>query len=300
MNMPRPTHETAPLKRPMRHAGFTLMEMVISLVVLALLSVVMLPLLSLPSSAYMDARRRADIQNRMDLIRSKLKDDLQYAMPGSVRRTNLGVVQYLEYLEIRGYGRYRNDGTCAVPANSFVAGCAISTFDTLGPITYLSGATPGVVANSDFVAVASSTVDLYQPAGSRPMARISAAAPIATGVRLTFAANSFPPVVAGATKRAYIVVQPVTYVCNPTVNNNNLKKYWGYNVTLAQPTAFGVGVPNALISDSISTCNIGVDPTHTIGIMKSVVSLAVRLSKATAGQPADFMDGFIQVGVREP
>ena len=80
---------------PIRQTGFTLMEMIISLVVLGLLSVVMLPLLSMPATAYLDAQRRLDLQAQLDLVRSKIGDGLRYALPGSLRSQDLVATCYL-------------------------------------------------------------------------------------------------------------------------------------------------------------------------------------------------------------
>ncbi len=304
-------------------AGFTLMEMIISLVVLGLLSVVMLPLLSLPITAYMDAQRRVELQAQLSLAQSKIKDDLQYAMPGSVRRRNVGVVQFLEYLEVRAVGRYRNGaggaafcppstGSCAaVDANSLAttgAACQESCFTTLGP---LSPATAAVVPNSDYIAIMAPGAKPYSLGASSVMSRITLAPTYFPGapataqwVGLRFTPVRFPPPIPSppsapapdVSNRVYIVSQPVTYVCNQ--RTGQLTKFWGYAVQLNQPAAFAAGTPSVLLANTVSQCDIQVQ--NTPFSLQQVASIKLRLARSTGGQPADTVDGFIEVGIREP
>lgn len=70
--------------------GFTLIEMVISIVVMGILFVVMMPLLRMPAQSYMEAQRRIELQQQLGLIKSKLHEDLRLAMPGSIRFVQVG------------------------------------------------------------------------------------------------------------------------------------------------------------------------------------------------------------------
>lgn len=300
--------------------GFTLMEMIISLVVLGLLSVVMLPLLSLPITAYMDAQRRVELQAQLSLAQSKIKDDLQYALPGSVRRSALGNARFLEYLEVRAVGRYRNGaggaafcppsaGACpAVDANSLATGaaCQESCFTTLGP---LSPATAAVVPNSDYVAIIAPGALPYSLGVSSVMSRITMAPTYFPGapataqwVGLRFAPVGFPVLVPPSppkpdvSNRFYIVSQPVTYKCDRTTGQ--LTKFWGYPVQLNQPTAFAAGTQSVLLANTVSQCEMTV--RNTLGSLQQVASIQLRLARNAAGQPADTVDGFVEVGIREP
>ncbi|HET8694736.1 MAG TPA: type II secretion system protein [Aquabacterium sp.] len=291
----------------LHQAGFTLMEMIISLVVLGLLSAVMLPLLSLPATAYFDAQRRVELQSQMALVRAKLTDDLQYAMPGSVRSTCVGTRCYLEYLEVKAVGRYRVNGgdaafcpatpACSVKTgNAMAPACATETcFTTTGQLT--PAITPTI--NSDYVAVLGDggpAVNPYLPSPASPMTRIRARTWLTDHWGLRFDATRFPTpgTYAGASNRVYIVSQPVSYECNPATGR--LTRYWGYGVTVAQPTAFGGGVANARLADTLNYCRISVS---TVGL-RSTVSLRLRLTRTSGGQPSESIEGLIQLSVREP
>ena len=305
-------------------AGFTLMEMIISLVVLGLLSVVMLPLLSLPITAYMDAQRRVELQAQLSLAESKIKDDLQYAMPGSVRWRLSGNSRFLEYLEVRAVARYRNGAggaafcpaatgspaCAAIDANSLATGaaCLESCFTTLGP---LSPANAAVVPNSDYIAIMVPGANPYAAGPVSAMSRVTVApvyfpgAPAAAQwVGLRFTPVRFPPPIPSppsapapdVSNRVYIVSQPVTYVCNQTTGQ--LTKYWGYAVQINQPIAFAAGTPSVLLANTVSQCDIRVQ--NTPASLQQVASIKLRLARNTASQPADTVDGFIEVGIREP
>lgn len=285
----------------LRQTGFTLMEMTISLVVLGLLSVVMLPLLSMPATAYLEAQRRLDLQSQLDLVRSKMGDDLRYALPGSLRRQCVGTVCYFEYLEVRAVGKYRAGGaggTAYCPAtckgNAFDATCAAENcMTTLGPLN-LSVAGVNPVANADYVAVLGIGAMPYTLAPAGAMSRLTAWANRANDVGLRFSNNDFPDPDPASTNRVYIVSQPVTYECDET--SGLLTKYWGYNVLTVQPTAFGGGVARARVADMVSRCRIDV---QTQGL-RQTASIRLALSRTAAGQPTESVESLLQFSVREP
>lgn len=292
--------------RSSNQTGFTLVEMIISLAVLGLLSVVMLPLLSLPAQSYVDAQRRVELNEQMSLIRAKLADDLRLAMPGSLRRTCVGNTCYLEYLELRATARYRTTpgGTAYCPAttpacpaatnaNAFAPACGVeSCFTTLGPLNQaVAGVNP--VANTDYVAIMGLGIDPYNFALNGSMSRLTAWVNRPNDVGLRFNPTSFPVPPASAAKRVYLVAQPVTYQCNE--GTRLLTKHWGYAVLPGQPTAFGAQ-NTARLSDSVARCRIDI---YTQGL-KQVASIRLNLQRTVAGQPTEQVESLIQIGVREP
>lgn len=284
-----------------RQTGFTLMEMIISLVVLGLLSVVMLPLLSMPATAYLDAQRRLDLQSQLDLVRSKIGEDLRQALPGSLRSQCIGSTCYLEYLEVRAVGKYRAGGaggTAYCPAtcrgNALDATCANENcMTTLGP---LSLSVPGVnpVANRDYVAVLGIGAAPYTLAPAGAMSRLTAWVNRPSDVGLRFMSNDFPDIDPAASNRVYIVSQPVTYECNRATGI--LTKYWGYNVLAVPPVAFGAGIARARVADTVSNCQINV---RSVGL-RQTATIRLALSRASAGQPTESVESLLQFSVREP
>ena len=233
-----------------RARGFTLVEMVVAIVLLGILSMVMVPLLQLPMSAHLSATRRAALANELDVTVARLRADLAQALPNSVRVRQVGARHFVEYLEVRASGRYRNGAsgaaqscpaTCSAPGANDVLefACVESCFTTLGP---LDGSAP--VAASDWVVVnplgpGIANGDPYFGGSGMPVggikSRLQSIAAVGTDQRLTMTPHSF--VLAPANRRFYVVATPVSYECNPATQR--LTRYWGYAVAAAQPAAFG-------------------------------------------------------------
>ena len=287
-------------KRPDQQSGFTLMEMIISLTVLGLLSVVMLPMLSMPMTSYMEAQKRVDLQAQLDLVRAKLSDDLQYALPTSLRVQKVGTVCYLEYLEVRATGRYRNGsggpGFCpnsgCNQGDGLGTSCAAETcVTTLGPLNLAQTGVPPV-NGSDYVAIIAANSNPYAAVAASPLSRLTAQAAVTNGTGLTFAAHAFPA--AGTSPRVYIVAQPVTYAFNEP--SGHITKYWGYALSTAQPSAFAPAISNARLADTASGCDTRVSRVGA----RQVAAIKLKLTASTAGQPTESVEGFMQFGVREP
>lgn len=308
-----------------RHAaaGFTLVEMIISLVLMGIVAMVMIPLLQMPMNGYIDAQRRTELQSQMELIRAKLSDDLASALPGSLRIRIVGNTQYLEYLEVKAIGRYQSGagGPGFCPATTCTAGdslalsCAAETcMTTLGPLLPVGpGGTP-TPQNTDYISVlpggGAIAPSAYSTAALSPTSRLNVA-PVGVangGWELRFAAHNFQS--DNPQKRFYLIRQPVSYVCTPATaaTAGTLVKRWGGNYTLAavQPTAFGTA------STATLSTRIGVGPNAChfyLAAFSATVpqnlrqTLSVQLVLATlsgAGTATEQTQSEMQFVVKEP
>lgn len=272
-----------------RAAGFTLIEMIISIVLIGVLALASAPLLRLPLSAWIDATRRSDLTQALDSVQSKLADDLQRALPNSVRRTQLpGGRVLLEYLEVRAWGRHRAAGSggaqvCPAACNGDVleATCNDTCFTSLGP---LAGDAP--VPGADWV-----VVNPLSPIGAAGnpyfggnvavaggiKSRLNAIAAAPDGNRLDIAAHAFAA--HSASRRFYVVATPVTWDCNPATGL--LTRRWGYPVTAAQPVAFAAATPSAPLATGVAACNLRVQAAGSLG-RGGVVQMTLRLRRIAA------------------
>jgi MSHA biogenesis protein MshO len=297
------------MRRTSFEGGFTLVELIVSIVLIGILAVAAVPMLQLPMTAYLDASRRADLSSELDVAVSKLRDDLEQALPNSVRVRQVGTRYYLEYLQVRASGRYRAGlaggpqacpATCATPlANDvFEFACNESCFTTLGP---LQGAAP--VAGSDYVVVnplgpGVPNGDPYFGGAATPPGGIKSVlqgiAPVAGGSRVTMTPHAFA--LAPATRQFYIVANPVSYECNPATQR--LTRYWGYPIAALQPAAFGAATPSAPLAISVGACSFVYTPTGTLG-SGGVVSLWLRYTRAASGtSAAESAESFVEFSVR--
>jgi MSHA biogenesis protein MshO len=275
--------------RPRAPRGFTLVEMVVAITLLGILAVTVVPLLRLPMSSYLDAARRADAGNELDVAAHKLRGDLAHALPGSVRVLQVGARYRLEYLEVRATGRLRVGsvaGPQSCPATCSVVGandrletaCNDSCFTTLGPLVPRVGGTP--VAGSDYVVINPLGGNPYLGGvGSPPggvKSRLQGHAVVATGTRLTITPHSFASV--ASDRQVYLVSTPVTYDCNPTTGT--LTRLWGYPMAQAQPTVFGPNTASAVLANNVQACRFVAPAT---GSSERVASLWLRLARTAGG-----------------
>jgi MSHA biogenesis protein MshO len=230
-----------------------------------------------PVFGYVDAARRALLSDAADTALRRITRDLRTALPNSVRVKAVGSVVYLEYLETTGSGRYRQYPDGAGAGNVLDFSTADNAFDVLGPMPPLAAGDAIVVFNAngeDAIAVANAY------AGDNRARYVSAAAST-----ITIEAPGGPPGTPvlfpymSPGRRFHVVRGPVTYVCDPTPGVRQLRRYWGYAIQAAQPTAFAPGTASALLADGVTACAFAytVSPaTQRVG----VVSLEVTLTRA--------------------
>ena len=279
-------------RRARRRAhGFTLIEMIVSLVLISVLALTAAPLLRLPMVAWMDASRRADLTQSIDIVHAKLADDLRRALPNSVRVRQVGARMLLETLEVRAVGRHRAGpsgaaqacpAACTAPGNNdaLEPGCSESCFTSLGPLDgdapvpgsdwlVVNALGPGVAAGDPYfggnVAVAGGI-----------KSRLLNMTPAPDGNRLQITAHNFPAI--AANRQFYLVATPVTWDCDPGAQR--LTRRWGYPINAVQPIAFGAATAASPLATRVASCTIGYTAAGSSG-RGGVVQLQLRLS-ATA------------------
>ncbi|WP_374590838.1 type II secretion system protein [Aquabacterium sp.] len=313
----------------LRQAGFTLVEMIISLALMGIVAMVMIPLLQMPMNGYIDAQRRSELQAQMDLIRVKLTNDLANALPGSVRVTQVGANSYLEFIEVKGVARYRTSNTggpgYCTPAcgatDKLSTSCAENCFTTLGPFNpYGTGTGAVVPQRGDYVAVLPSAGSISPPAyvttNNSPTVLLTAVSPPqANGsVGLRFNGHTFQA--DDPNKRVYLLKWAVSYVCTAgtAANTGTLTKRWRYGMALNQTTVFGAAVNNATLSTRIAPgaapganpCRFYVSPTPGPALvapqnLRQTVSLQINLATMSgAGVVTEQTQADMQFAVREP
>jgi MSHA biogenesis protein MshO len=262
--------------KTLRHracAGFSLIEMVVSITVLAILSASAAVFMRGPITSYFDTERRANLSDMAGLTMVKLSQDIARAVPNSVRVSTVAGRVYIEFLPTTSEGRFRVGG----PGNVLTLGSPDTGFDAL-----LCVSPTGACAAGNWVVINNHL------AGANVWGTTTSRASLGSlvGNTLTLAAaHTFasPPTPFDAPdNRFQIAGQPVTYVCDPNAANpalGTLRRYSNYgNPQLVQPTAFGAGVQNDLLADGIAACRAAQLP----GTLRraQVVSLALNFDIA--------------------
>jgi MSHA biogenesis protein MshO len=254
--------------------GWTLVEAIVVVVLSGVVAAVVATFIRAPVLGYVDAARRAELTDAADTALRRITRDLRAALPNSVRVKAVGSVVYLEYLETAGAGRYRQYPDAAGAGDPLDFSAADGSFDVIGPMPALASGDAVVVFNAnseDAVALANAY------AGDNRARYVSSTASTVTIEAASGAPGTpvlFPYMSPG--RRFHVVRQPVTYVCDPTVGVQQVRRYWGYAIQPAQPTTFAPGTASALLADGVTACAFAytVSPaTQRVGVVSVEITL---------------------------
>jgi len=227
--------------------GFTLVEMIISIVI----SGVVLSMVGMfgrrQIEAYMDVGARAELADAADTALRRIGRDLQSALPNSVRMDAGGT--FLEYVPIVDSGRYRADlGDTSDPLTGGTApgvfnfGVADSSFQVLGPDINLTNAARLVVFN---LGIPGS--DVYEGSSSTPVSAYDAGTKMLSFTSKTF---NFP----SPQNRFQLVGTPVTYQCAPPY----IYRHRDYGFQSSVPTSFAGG--GDILVGNVESCTFSYTP----------------------------------------
>ena len=248
-----------------RQAGFSLIEMIMVMVITGILAATIAIFIQKPLIGYFDTVRRAGMADAADTALRKISRDLRLSLPNSVRTTTSGGKRYIEMLLTSGGGRYRAEADSSGAGDTLDFGAADTTFDVIGPMPAFTG-TESIVIFNLFSDPASTSSNAYS--GDN---RALYASSTATTITLA-AAKLFP--FESPTKRYHVVQYPVTYECDTATGN--LRRYWNYTITLAQPTP-PAGGSSALLANKVSSCTFTYD-TAVVAQRAGLVSLGLELT----------------------
>jgi MSHA biogenesis protein MshO len=242
-----------------RQAGFTLIELIVTLVVTAIVVSFMSMLIGAPVRGFMDQARRARLVDAADTALRRMGRDVRRALPNSIRTTtNAGVVA-LELLSTVDGGRYRRDAPgSALQILDFSA--ADSSFDAVAPFTQL---VKPFSSTSHYLAIYNVGVpgaDAYELANviTPPGTTITIDVDGATGEDRVTLNPPFRFAYGSPTQRVFLVDGPITYLCDPIAGT--LMRYSGYAITASQSAVdshgelIAAGATASLMSNQIAAC----------------------------------------------
>ncbi len=273
----------APGDAPRRGGGFTLIELVVSITIAAIVGVFMVFFLTTPVESYFAQSRRADLVDSEDRILRAMATDVRTALPGSLRGTATASGYALELLGTSGVARYYGPGdkSYLTPTQESLEELSTGSLDTDGFYTLNQFAT----TSGNYLAVTySGAPSAYAIAGVMA-AQFNITTNAATGEdQITLGASGFQFSGASPTHHVFLVSGPVTYLCDTTAQT--LRRYWNYAVTAAQPTAATAaalsGAQSSLIAQNVTACALAPlqPPGTNVGQL-----LRVSLTLASGGSP---------------
>lgn len=143
-------------------SGFTLIEMLMTLVILSIVAAIASVFIVGPVTGYVASVQRAELTDTADLVLRRLAREVHLALPNSLRVANIvagGVTTtYIEFIPTTGGGQYRDreDGgieSAGIPLNfSDSSACAgnLCRFDVVGSVA--AGTVPTINVN-DYIVV---------------------------------------------------------------------------------------------------------------------------------------------------
>ena len=260
--------------------GVSLVELVVVLTIMGLIASLSATLVTRIASSQQANRDRLTLAQTADAAVARVADELQAALPNSVRVSANAGGTWIEWVPVRDAARWRRS-VDSVTAGSDALDLNDATdtgFDVIGtPLASLGADSQLVVRN-----LGTPEAEVY--AGNN---RRGGLVRSATGRHLSFtAAGALPQSTDSA--RAFIVHAPVTLACVPDAAGSwQLRRYSGYGWLAAQPDSAAAlaSASSALLLGGLSSCaasyssalaNIGMLTLRfTLGVAGSGASLDV-------------------------
>lgn len=232
-----------------KQSGFTLIELIITIVLGGIVAAITSSILTQPINAYMDSSRRATLTATADSALQRMQRDIRRALPNSIRTSADGST--LELLHIIDGGRYRAQLSSDASGDLLDFSMADTSFDSLGPLQNFSN-----------ISLGSDRVVVYplSTAGGNPYAGDNTAviSNSSTDNSIAYSAFQFP--FASPQQRFFIIDTPITYSCNTSAlatKDKVLIRYDGYAIQATQPEP--PASEKAIQANYISNCTFTYD-----------------------------------------
>ena len=266
------------------NSGFTLIELVITIVLTTIVVSFMSVFISGPVQSYTDSSRRAVLVDVAENSLRRVARDVRRALPNSVRITTAGSVVALEMLNTVDGVRYRDRPPPGNPSRRLRFTAPDDAFNSVG--TFSDIVRP-FSSTSHYLAIYNvgvSGANAYELANviTPPGTQIDIdtdAVPGEDNIRLS---PPFQFAYPSPGKRVYLIDEPVSYLCDGALGT--LTRYSGYAITASQSNRdsdaelLAAGASSTLIAIRIGACSMAYTPGTAQ--RAGLVSLAIDVTEA--------------------
>ncbi len=267
-------------------SGFTLVELVITMVLSVIVVAFMAQFISAPVEGYVDQTRRAELVDLADNSLRRLARDVRGALPNSVRVRTNGSVVALEMLSAVDGGRYRDTPPPASADNHLDLTGPDAQFNVVGGFSNL---TKPFASNSHYLAIYNVGVpgaNAYELSNviTPPGTTISIDASGVAGEDRVQLSPAFQFAFGSPGKRVFLVEGPVTWLCDTATGT--LYRYSGYAIAGNQasrdtgPELAAAGAFESLVAENVATCGFN----YTTGTAERAGLLSATLAVSDSGE----------------
>ena len=288
-----------------KHAGFTLIEMIMALVIMAVIASFLSGLIIQPWNIYEHSSARGKEVAKMSQFLDQIEFDIQNAIPNSVRSHNGGTYNALELFATVAKGRYRDSGSRALePA------VATNSIDILQQLSLSSWANTRLVLNNvsngaslpgqlyydainanaasgiGVVSADDVTISASQCATPAPCQDTSYVTELSLSANWTFVrTNCAPGCVEGSplgspSRRIYVTSGAVLYQCNLTSGEIRRHRDYTLATSMASYSAISTG-SSGLILNNVIACQFDFAPGSSA--RAGLVDISITVNHPLAG-----------------
>jgi MSHA biogenesis protein MshO len=263
-----------------RERGFTLVELVVTVVLSGIVVTFMALFLVAPVDGYAAHERRTELTDSANSALRMLERDIHDALPDSVRYARSGSIVTLELILTADVARYRKTGEGGGAPQELDLSVAENQFYTVGTFSQL--AHPATVRYL-VLGHTGMGVDVYSMANViTPQNTASVAASGTMDEDVVTLSPPFTFVTAAPTSKVFAVSTPVTYVCDETAHTLTRVQDYPISAVLAGQAALG---SSALVARDLTSCAI----SHIPGTPQRGALVMMQLTFARSGESLHVM-----------
>jgi MSHA biogenesis protein MshO len=274
-----------------RTAGFTLVELVVTLTISTIVVAFAALFISGPVLGFNDQTRRVKLVDSADAALKLMSRDIRGALPNSIRIASGGGVAALELLGTVDGARYRDDAPGS-PDQILDFSSADGAFNVVGPFTQIA---KPFSSTSHYLAIynvgvpgadAYALTDVMTPAGTQ----IDIAADSFAGEDRVTLSPPFRFAYGSPTQRVYLVNGPVSYICNSVAGT--LTRYTGYTIDPSHSNRdtdaelLAAGASASLVAGQVTGCGMSYAP----GTSERAGLVTIELSVGEQGETISLLN----------